>query len=135
MSRWLAAAMLAVGCSASSPEPTTTEFETAQIATVTSANGAYVVTVYPPAGGLVQGIDTLKALVTDAHSNAPIDGLTVEIVPWMPTMGHGSSAIPIVTAAGSGAYLVTDLTLFMPGTWQLRTTLGDDSALISVEVP
>jgi hypothetical protein len=41
----------------------------------------------------------------------------------MPLMGHGSSVTPLVKETGGGVYEVSDVVLFMPGLWELRTTL------------
>jgi len=132
----LACALL-VGCSASStPAPGATTFATTPIGAVTSTSGARTVTVFPATSGVVQGIDTVEFVVTDATTGAPVDGLTLGIVPWMPAMGHGSSVVPSVEPAGDGAYVATNVVLFMPGTWELRTSLGTaDSAVVTLDVP
>jgi hypothetical protein len=69
-----------------------------------------------------RGTCTLELRVKDAHGT-PQDGLELTVVPWMPAMGHGASVKPTVVAQGSGRYLVTNVSLFMPGRWELRTTL------------
>ncbi len=127
-----------LGCSASSSTqtPDATTFATAPIAAVTSASGAHTVTVFPATTGIVQGIDSIEFVVTDAASGSPVDGLTLGIVPWMPAMGHGSSVVPSVRPMGDGAYVATNVVLFMPGTWELRTSLAtDDSAVVTLDVP
>ena len=83
----------------------------------------------------MQGLDTVRIVVTDARSSAPVDGLAIQVVPWMPTMGHGSSAIPEIQPMGDGVYVASDVSLFMPGEWQLRTSLdANDSAVVTVEI-
>ena len=53
-----------------------------------------------------------------------MDGLDVVVVPWMPVMGHGASVKPNVAHGDApGTYVVEGLQLFMPGTWEIRTTL------------
>jgi hypothetical protein len=87
---------------------------------------------------IVAGVDSATYTVTDATTHAPVDGLTLAIVPWMPAMGHGTSVVPTVTPAGGGQYTITDLSLFMPGEWQLRTKFSgqvDDSAEPTFSVP
>ncbi len=39
-------------------------------------------------------------------------------------MNHGGAGVPVITPEGEGKYLVTELGLFMPGHWQLRTTVS-----------
>ncbi|MFT3712399.1 MAG: hypothetical protein QM817_32530 [Archangium sp.] len=60
---------------------------------------------------------------------------SLEVVTWMPAMGHGSSVEPVVERDGDG-FNVSQLVLTMPGTWELRCTLGsDDHATFTVQVP
>ena len=68
----------------------------------------------------------------------PVDGLAITVLPWMPDMGHGASVTPTVTAAGGGRYVVENVELFMPGKWELRTTLAgpsEDSVTPSFRIP
>jgi hypothetical protein len=74
----------------------------------------------PPA----MGTNALELTVTDAADGTPRDDLVVAVSPWMPAMNHGSSSIPTVTPQGHGKYLVTEVYLFMPGLWQLRTSFS-----------
>jgi hypothetical protein len=56
----------------------------------------------------------------------------------MPAMGHGTSITPTATDMGSGVYAITDLSLFMPGEWELRTQFTgpvDDTAAPTFDVP
>jgi len=101
-----------------------TDFPVSAYATVTSSTGDVhyemrTAPTQPPARGLV----SLLLTVTDS-SGAPVDGLTLDVVPWMPAMGHGASIVPSVVAQGHGDYLVNDLVLVMPGTWELRLSTG-----------
>jgi hypothetical protein len=73
-------------------------------------------------------------LVKDAQSATPVDGLDLSLEPWMPTMGHGSSTTPQITPQGEGTYVASDVVLVMPGTWQLRTSLGSDLAIATVQI-
>jgi hypothetical protein len=41
----------------------------------------------------------------------------------MPAMGHGTSVIPIIEEDSPGTYVVRDVDFFMPGTWELRTSI------------
>lgn len=67
-----------------------------------------------------------------------MDGLAVSVVPWMAAHAHGTSVVPIVTPRGDGRYLVTEVALFMPGAWQLRTSFEGkitDRVAPTVDVP
>jgi hypothetical protein len=105
---------------------------------VTTEGGTYRVEVrtapvQPPTRGNVD----VEVRVTDP-SGAPIDGVAIGVVPWMPADGHGASVIPIVSPDGSGRYRVTNVNLFMPGSWQLRMTLQQggnaDHAVATIDV-
>ena len=65
-------------------------------------------------------------------------GLGLEVVPWMPAHGHGTSVSPTITETAPGTFVATPLYLFMPGSWELRiTTSGtvDDTAKAAFEIP
>jgi len=85
------------------------------------------------------GLNEVQYLVTDATTGAPVDGLDVVIVPWMPAMGHGASVTPILQPPeGNGVYHFTNVSLFMAGEWQLRTKFSGqvtDSAAPTFSVP
>jgi hypothetical protein len=125
------------GCSAASPPPShaTEAFATAAFGAAASTSGAFTVTMYGPESGLAQGLNTVEIVVTDEQA-APVDGLTIGLVPWMPAMGHGTSAIPQIAAQGSGRYVASDVALIMPGEWQLRAALTEgEEAVVTVELP
>ena len=84
-----------------------------------------------------RGLDAFRLTVTDAAGQR-LTGLSIQVQPWMPNMGHGSSVTPSVTEVGAGSYDLGDVYLAMPGTWQLRITLSDgqaDSATPSLQIP
>ncbi len=84
-----------------------------------------------------RGVNDVELTVVDANGVAR-DGLAVEVVPWMTAMGHGASVTPTVTPRGQGRYLVTNVVLFMPGRWELRTAItgtATDHATVFVAVP
>jgi YtkA-like len=70
---------------------------------------------------LVAGLQCIELVVTDASSGATVDGLAITMTPWMPAMDHGASVTPLLTPLGQGRYVFTNVSLFMPGEWQLRT--------------
>jgi hypothetical protein len=100
-----------------------TGFPGAALVTGTTDNGLYSVELRtapsqpPPRSG-----GRMDILVKDTKGNE-VDGLTLEVVPWMPAMNHGVSTNPTVTPQGHGHYLAEPLELSMAGTWQLRIKL------------
>jgi hypothetical protein len=77
----------------------------------------------PPA----KGDNTWDIQLVDA-AGAPLDGATIDVVPFMPDHGHGTSIDAVVTPAdsGGGEYSISRVNLWMPGLWQvtLRTQAG-----------
>lgn len=82
------------------------------------------------------GVDAGEFTVTDT-AGAPLDGLALTIVPWMPAHGHGTSVTPEITETSPGVFVATPLYLYMSGHWDLRTTISGaegDTATPSVDL-
>ncbi len=132
----LGTVLFAVGCSSSSPA--SSGFPSRPLETLQSDHKSLQLQVWtspgqPPA----QGTLSVKLVIADAKTGAPVDGLTLSIVPEMPSMGHGTSLVPVVSDQGSGTYVVTDVDLFMAGQWDLDITVTgpvSDSATVPIEV-
>jgi len=132
-----AACLLLSGCgssgsAASSPSCTTTsQFPSGPLATVASDNGKLQVELRTaPYQPLIAGLECVQLAVTEPSTGANVDGLAITLTPWMPAMGHGASVTPQLTPTGEGLYVFTNVSLFMPGEWQLRTHFSgplDDS--------
>ncbi len=100
----------------------TSSFPAQTLATIASDGGKLQVAFRAaPSQPLVAGLQCVELAVTDASTGAGVDGLSITMTPWMPAMGHGASVTPAVTALGGGRYVFTNVSLFMPGEWQLRT--------------
>jgi hypothetical protein len=105
--------------------------------TATSDSGALLIAVrtnpQPPA----RGTNDVELTVTHAADGSPAPGLTLAVQTWMPAMNHGSAS-PTIREEGGGNYLVSSVYLYMPGSWQLRTTFSgplDDHATLALSVP
>jgi hypothetical protein len=138
----LAALLLScAGCSAravGSADPETIVFTSDPYMMTTSDSQLLHIDVRMSPQPPVRGTDAMELTVTDVASGKPRDDLTVAVNPWMPAMNHGSSAIPTVTPKGGGQYVVTELDLFMPGHWELRTSFSGtttDHAAPAVDIP
>lgn len=118
----LASALLvSIACGGSNTSPGSRVFDATPVQSVRSASGALLVAVHAEAGHPpARGVNAFRYVVTDG-GGGPVDGLHLTVTPWMPDMGHGSSVSPAVTAAGGGAYLVTDVYFAMPGRWELNS--------------
>jgi len=102
-------------------------FPTAPLTTSQSDGAGFSVEVrtapdQPPNHGVI----AVEYRVT-GPDGAPADGLALSVVPWMPEMQHGASLTPVVTAKGSGRYVLTNVEVFMAGTWELRTAIAGPS--------
>jgi hypothetical protein len=99
----------------------TSSFPASALTTVTSDGGKLRVALHSaPYQPLVAGLQCVELVVSDPSTGATLDGLTITMTPWMPAMGHGASVTPLLTALGQGRYVFTNVSLFMPGEWQLR---------------
>jgi hypothetical protein len=77
------------------------------------------------------GNGSVGLVLTDPKTGKPVDGEGITLVPFMPTMGHGTDVVPKCESKGDGRYVCTNVNLYMPGEWQLRFQFSgpvDDSA-------
>jgi hypothetical protein len=102
--------------------------------TVPTDSGRAMVEVRTAPSPLVRGTASVELTFKD-NDGKPIDGLSLSVVPFMVSHAHGTSVVPIVTPEGGGRYLVGEVALFMPGTWQLRIDTGTDHVAPSLDVP
>jgi hypothetical protein len=101
-------------------------------------SGALHVEVHTSPEPPVRGSNTVELTITNVADGSPADGLMLDVEPWMPAMNHGTSAKPSVMAEGGGKYLVSNVYLFMPGLWELRTTFSGptaDHAAPALQIP
>ena len=127
-------ALAACASGPGSGEPT---FGATPFATPACDAGTLAIAMYSSPDPIAR-VSALEVIVTDAQTHAPLDGLDVAIVPWMPAMGHGASTVPTVTPKGGGAYVAENVILAMPGQWQLRVTItgaASDTCVATVDVP
>jgi hypothetical protein len=133
--------VLLASCSSGRPEPApaAASFPEQSLMTVATRTGNLRIDVrtaptQPPAGG----VQTVQLVITDSVTGAPQTGLRLDVLPWMPAMGHGASLTPTVTEEPAGTYVVGDVDFFMPGTWELRTSISgarSDSVAPSFQIP
>ena len=125
-------------CSTASAPPEVMGFTGAPLLTTKSATASLNLEVRTSPQPPVQGIQEAQLVITDSASGAPIDGLSITVVPWMPAMGHGTSLVPTVSAQGKGVYEIDQLSLFMGGEWELRLAITgpyQDTANPTFNVP
>jgi hypothetical protein len=75
----------------------------------------------------VKGTNAWTIDVLDT-SGAPVDGMELDVTPYMPDHGHGTSIVPQITDMGAGEYSVTPLYLFMGGIWEVTIEASDGDA-------
>jgi hypothetical protein len=104
---------------------------------VTSETGELSVEVRTaPQQPLDRGVAGVLYTIT-GRDRAPVDGLELVVVPWMPAMAHGTSLRPTVLTQPGGRYVIGNLGLFMPGAWQLGTSVSgarEDRVSPTIEV-
>jgi hypothetical protein len=134
----VALALCVAGCGAApSEDAQPPSFPAAAAETVSSSSGGLNVEVRWAPATPVRGQDAASLTFLDPNGSV-VDGLVVDVVPWMPAHGHGTSVQPIVTPSGRGVVVASPVYLYMPGEWQLRMTISgtvDDSAIATVQIP
>ena len=117
-------AAMVCGCSSEGASDPGTISETAA-AVVKSDDGSMDISVHSaPEAAPTRGVNTLRLVITRVSDGTPVDGLALDVVPWMPAMGHGASVKPsVVPGPVPGSYDVHNVALFMPGLWEIRTTI------------
>ena len=141
----LVAAFATAGCGggATTPDLPALVFGGPPALTVPSASGALSVAVWWSPAQPTVGYDAAQLAITDA-TGAPVSGLSLTVVPFMPAHGHGASVDPQVSETSPGVYVATPLDFFMAGHWELLTSITgggdgggtiDDSAEPTVDVP
>jgi hypothetical protein len=141
------AAIFVAGCGRpAAPAAPALVFSGAPGLTVASASGQLSIGLWWSPPQPTVGYDATQLAITDA-TGAPVTGLTLEIIPWMPAHGHGASVLPTVSETAPGVYVATPLDFFMAGNWELMTAINrptgdagsagaiDDSADPTLEVP
>jgi hypothetical protein len=135
----VAAFALAIAACSGESTSSVVGFDGAPLVVASSSSGALRISVRASPSPLVRGVCAFELSIDDAHGT-PVDGLTLTVTPWMSGHGHGTSVTPNVTPQGAGKYLVENVSLYMPGTWTLRTTIAgaplanEDTAEIAVDV-
>jgi len=120
-----AVALIAGGCGgqASDPTPPALVFTGAPAMTVASASGQLNIDLWWSPVQPSVGYDAAQLAITDG-SGAPVTGLALTIVPFMPAHGHGASVDPTVSESAPGVYVATPLDFFMAGHWELMTAIS-----------
>ncbi len=130
-----ASTLASCGGGSDAPMNANNVFPSEAYVSLTTQAGIYRVEVRTaPAQPPLRGDLDVEVRIVDAKG-APVDGIALGVVPWMPTHAHGTSVVPTVTAEGSGRYHVVHVELFMPGTWQLRMTFGENGGVDHAVVP
>ena len=121
----LGLAAILAACSSQGTAAQDPTFPEQPVTTLPSTSGNFAVAVRTwPAQHPTLGDSSFELDVRDSQTGDPVPGLDVAVVPFMPAMGHGTSIVPTVTEPSPGVYRLDHVVLFMPGTWQIRTTLN-----------
>jgi len=132
----LACAAALAACGGGSQQPPVLSFSGAPLETVPSSSGQLQIAVRWSPQSPTVGLDAAELSVTDS-TGAPVDGLGLSVVPWMPAHGHGTSVLLDVSSSAPGVFVATPIDIFMTGSWELRlTTTGtvDDTATATFTV-
>jgi hypothetical protein len=133
----LLSACITGACGGSADASASGDFPAMAYAAVASETGELSIEVRTsPEQPLDRGVATVLFTIKD-REGVPVEGLQIAVTPWMPAMAHGSSLRPTVSAQSGGRYVIGNLGLYMPGQWQLRTSIAgarEDRATPTIEV-
>jgi hypothetical protein len=107
------------------------------LATADSTSGHLHIALRAAPAPLVRGQNVGQLAITD-DAGQPVDGLSLALIPWMPSHGHGTSVQPEITPSEVGVFIANPLYLFMAGEWELRMTFEgvfNDTATATVAIP
>jgi hypothetical protein len=90
---------------------------------VSSTSGALHVALRTSPYPATLGPTAFEITVTDVATGAPVDGLTLDVTPWMPAHGHGTTTKPIASPTGFGRYTTTTANISMVGKWILKINI------------
>jgi len=132
------AALLALLCSCGAPpQDGPAIFSTQPSQVMTSVSGALQLQVFEQVDRPVsRGVNALRLGVSANDAGVEVRRLSLTLTPWMPVMGHGSAVTPTVTP-DEGGFIIGDLSLPMPGQWELRCTFQGpvtDHALVHFDL-
>jgi hypothetical protein len=127
------------GCGGSPPAipPVPSSFPPEALTTVASTSGALQIALRSVPDPPVRGQNVGQLTLTDGNGQ-PIDGVTVQVLPFMPSHGHGTSEAVGITDQGGGVFIANPLYLFMAGEWQIQMKFQgaiNDTAIAIVEIP
>jgi hypothetical protein len=89
-----------------------------------TAKGMYSVELVLKEHDLKTGINAVDIIIHD-KTDRDIVGADIEVIPWMPDMGHGVFEKPVITEKGGGLYAVENIILIMSGRWELRVNIKE----------
>lgn len=95
-----------------------------------SASGNLRVSLLDASPAPPQKGDNVWTIAVHDAADAPIDGATLTMTPFMPDHGHGSAVTPVVAPAGeSGKYTIDKIYLPMAGYWEMTIRLGEEQVV------
>ena len=119
------AALTSLACDSGTATPASAPlvFEGPAAETMPSASGDLQIGVWWSPAQPTVGYDAAQLSISDT-TGAPVSGLALTVVPWMPAHGHGASVQPTIIETAPGIYAATPLDFFMAGEWELRTAIA-----------
>ncbi len=126
---WLSALLLS-GCAGGTPD------RLERVDSALTAEGLYALGLRPDPDPPTVGEALLGIGVTDAEGTA-LEGVLLDVQPWMPEHGHGVTGEPEITELGAGEYEARWI-YSMPGYWELTIQVdgpdGPDGVLVAYDV-
>ena len=140
---WVAAGAALPACHSTTEAPLDADFVTctaepratpyAPGMQVTSTNGSFVVKLIkntftdssgiPQDESFVKGYDVWTVETDQGTTMAPLDDLSIKVVPYMPDHKHGTTPVGVMAAGTPGGYTMSPVNLYMAGYWEVTFTI------------
>ncbi|HVR60480.1 MAG TPA: hypothetical protein VMU50_01200 [Polyangia bacterium] len=101
------------------------DFSGPALGTFESESGHFSLEVRTAPQPARKGVNWAEYRIT-SDSGVPATGLSLDVLPWMPAHGHGTTLRPTVSESVGRVYTIENLLFFMSGHWELRTRFGAD---------
>jgi len=104
-----------------------------------SEQGNYIVSAEFLTSPVKTGMNTMRLIIYDRKSEEPVDKkLKLQVIPWMPTIVHAITEVPVIKDKGKGVYLIENINFDAAGDWEvyikIKNGSKEDSAVLDVSV-
>lgn len=79
--------------------------------------------------------DNTWVVELQSFDSSPLSAPKLEIFPFMPDHGHGTTLPPLVRPLGNAQFEISELNLWMPGFWTMRFDVEAEGMVDEMSLP